>query len=171
MTAAYFALGSNMEDPGHQLQQAITAIAAWQDTSITAISSAYSSAAVGPGEQADYLNAVVALTTQLPAADLLRRLQEQENRQGRVRTEHWGARTLDLDIILYGDQQIDTKTLKVPHRAMAQRHFVLYPLAEIAGPDLMLPGGLDLATLLRDCPRGELTATSRKLHKPLETHC
>jgi 2-amino-4-hydroxy-6-hydroxymethyldihydropteridine diphosphokinase len=169
MTTAYIALGSNMNDPEHQLQQAINAINTWPGSSITAVSRAYNSAAVGPGEQADYLNAVMALTTELSPSALLRGLQAQENHQGRVRTVRWGARTLDLDIILYGKQMINTKTLQIPHPAMAERHFVLYPLAEIAGEKLKLPGGSELATLLRNCPRGELAVSPALLYLPPKT--
>ena len=166
MITAYIALGSNLGDPARQLQQAVTAIGALQDSSIAVISSVYSSAAVGPGEQADYLNAVLALETGFSPAQLLDELRELENRQGRVRAVRWGARTLDLDILLYGDQQVSTETLIIPHPAMKQRNFVLYPLAEIAGKKLVLPCGSDLGTLLQCCPRGDLIPTGVTLKKP-----
>jgi 2-amino-4-hydroxy-6-hydroxymethyldihydropteridine diphosphokinase len=167
MSTAYIALGSNLDDPARQLQQAVTAIGALQDSSITALSSVYRSAAVGPGEQPDYLNAVLALATGITPAQLLDKLLELEDRQGRVRTVRWGARTLDLDILLYDDRQVSTETLTIPHPAMKQRNFVLYPLAEIAGKKLLLPCGSDLGTLLQCCPGGDLVPIGVTLHKPL----
>ena len=90
-------------------------------------------------------------------------LQAIENEQGRVRTRRWGPRTLDLDILLYGDQAISSERLQVPHPRMAERNFVLYPLLDIAGPNLMLPDGRELGTLLKACPTGELTQTDLEL--------
>ena len=156
MSQAYIALGSNLNNPASQLQQAVTAIEALPDSTILAISSVYRSEAVGPGDQADYLNAVLALRTRLSPADLLCQLQALEDRQGRVRTIRWGERTLDLDILLYDKNRVKTDTLEIPHAEMQHRNFVLYPLAEISGTELMLPCGTDLGTLLRHCPRGDL---------------
>lgn len=163
MTPAYIALGSNLEDPARQLRQAVTAIGALPDSVIESISSVYDSAAVGPGTQPNYLNAVLQLNTTLPPLDLLDALQDIELRQGRVRSERWGARTLDLDIVLYGDQQIDGERLIVPHPAMAQRNFVLQPLTEIAGDNLLLPDGTVLGTLVAACPGGGLARTPLRL--------
>ena len=112
--------------------------------------------AVGPGEQPDYLNAVLALATELTALDLLGELQAIERSHGRIREQRWAARTLDLDILLYGQQKIDTPKLCIPHPRMAQRNFVLYPLLEIGGAKLLLPDGRELGTLLANCPRGDL---------------
>lgn len=155
MTTAYIALGSNLGDPARQLQEAALAISALPETRIIARSPLYRSAAVGPGEQPPYLNAVLSVHTELPAQGLLDALQSIENRQGRVRTQRWGARTLDLDILLYGDERIDTPTLQIPHPAMHERHFVLYPLADIAPPTTVFTGQ-PLSSWLALCPRAEL---------------
>lgn len=165
MSTAYIALGSNLENPARQLQLAVTAISDWQHSTIAGISGVYSSAAVGPGEQANYLNAVLSLNTELSPAALLTELQSLENRQGRVREVRWGARTLDLDILLYDDLQVSTDTLEIPHPAMKERHFVVYPLAEITDPQSLLPCGTNIAALLTYCPRGDLTLTAITLQK------
>jgi len=159
MSTAYIALGSNMENPAWQLQDAVEAIGNWKHTSIEAISAVYSSTAVGPGNQPDYLNAVLKIHTRLSATSLLRALQEQESNQGRVRNERWGARTLDLDILLFDNLQLSTEALKIPHPSMTQRNFVLYPLADVAESDMLLPDGADLDTVLQHCPRGDLVKT------------
>ncbi len=156
MTQAYIALGSNLGNPRAQLVSALNTIEATPGCRILNCSKAYRSAAVGPGEQPDYLNAVLLLETSLTPLKLLDVLQEIETLQGRLRTEHWGARTLDLDILLYGGQAIDEARLQVPHPRMSERNFVLYPLLEVANPNLMLPNGKELGTLVADCPRGEL---------------
>ena len=165
MSTAYIALGSNLDNPAGQLQLAVTAIDGWQHSNIANISSVYSSAAIGPGEQANYLNAVLSLNTELSPATLLAELQTLENCQGRVRRIRWGARTLDLDILLYDDRKVRTNTLEIPHPAMQQRHFVLYPLAEIADPQMLLPCGTNLETLLARCPREDLSLTTITLHR------
>ncbi|MFO7552177.1 MAG: 2-amino-4-hydroxy-6-hydroxymethyldihydropteridine diphosphokinase [Haliea sp.] len=152
MPIAYVALGSNLDNPAQQLQAACDAMATEADIRIIAGSSVVRSAAVGPGPQPDYLNAVVAIDTSLPAEALLDRLQAMEQAQGRERSVRWGPRTLDLDLLLYGDRQICSSRLQVPHPAMAQRHFVLYPLAELCPSDLVLPSGETLAALLSRCP-------------------
>jgi 2-amino-4-hydroxy-6-hydroxymethyldihydropteridine diphosphokinase len=99
---------------------------------------------------------MMAITTSLPAIDLLRQLQAVERSQGRIRTgERWGARTLDLDLLLYGDRQIEVTDLTVPHIGIAERAFVLYPLYEIA-PDLSIPGLGKLTDLIAKCPKNDL---------------
>lgn len=164
MIQSFIALGSNQQQPALQLQRAVDAIGQLPESQLVQASHLYRSAAVGPGEQPDYLNAVICLNTHLPALALLDALQEIENSQGRVRTVRWGPRTLDLDILLYGDQQIAQARLEVPHPRMAQRNFVLYPLQEIASPNLVLPDGTELGTLVAHCPRGSLEDTGRVLH-------
>jgi len=163
MIPAYIALGSNLQDPIHQLRCAVIAIGTLPHSYIEHTSSVYRSTAVGPGTQPDYLNAVVLLNTDLLALQLLDALQQIEQAQGRERNVRWGARTLDLDILLFGDQQIDNSRLTVPHSAMAQRNFVLYPLAEISSANLVLPDGTVLDTLVTACPRGELEQTNLQL--------
>jgi len=163
MTPAYIALGSNLQQPLLQLQAAVLAIAQLPSSQLARVSSVYRSTAVGPGDQADYLNAVLQLRTALQPTKLLAALQAIEQAQGRVRTIRWGARSLDLDILLYGDRQIATSALTIPHAELQRRNFVLYPLAEIAGPNLVLPDGTELGTLIARCPRVDLVKTRLRL--------
>lgn len=156
MTCCYIALGSNQRQPLAQLRCAVAAIGQLAESRLQSVSHCYRSAAVGPGEQPDYLNAVLLLETGLTPEALLDALQGIENDQGRTRTVRWGPRTLDLDILLYGDLTLSTQRLQVPHPHMAERNFVLYPLLDLAGPNLMLPDGRELGTLVSACPIGEL---------------
>jgi 2-amino-4-hydroxy-6-hydroxymethyldihydropteridine diphosphokinase len=149
---AYIGLGSNLDDPLRQVQSAVEDITALPGIEIVEVSPLYGSRPVGPADQPDYVNAVMRIKTSLAAADLLQTLQKVENQHGRLRLVHWGARTLDLDILLYGDQCIHQPDLIVPHSELANRAFVLYPLADIAGPDLMVPGKGRLAQLCAACP-------------------
>lgn len=171
MTTAYIALGSNLREPLEQLRRAVTALETLPLSKLERLSSVYRSSAVGPGEQPDYLNAVARLATDLPALDLLDALQDIEGEQGRERDVHWGARTLDLDLLLYGQEQIDSDRLNVPHPRMGERDFVLYPLREINDTTLQLPGGADLDTLLSQCPTNNLVRTQCQLKQraPRET--
>lgn len=155
MIRCYIGLGSNLQNPAAQLKQALAALTALEDCRLIDCSPIYQSRAIGPGSQPDYLNAVVALDTHLPAEHLLGRLQAIESRQGRVRIIRWGARTLDLDILLYGNQSIATERLKVPHPGLTERAFVLYPLADLA-PDLQLPGGRPISEYLQCCDASDL---------------
>jgi 2-amino-4-hydroxy-6-hydroxymethyldihydropteridine diphosphokinase len=148
---AYIGLGSNLQNPASQLQQALQALAAIPACRLLSHSSLYGSAPMGPQDQPDYVNAVAALKTSLTAEQLLDQLQGIENHQGRVRKERWGARTLDLDLLLFGDQIINTERLVVPHVGIAERSFVLYPLQEIA-PGLVIPGMGALKDLVKRCP-------------------
>lgn len=153
MTRVYLALGSNLADPLHQVQSALNALAALPDTTLVATSSLYRTPPYGPPDQPDFLNAAVALDTALAAETLLDHTQRIELEQGRVRKAHrWGPRTLDLDIMLFGEQTLSTPRLTVPHYDMHNRAFMLLPLLEIA-PDLTLPNGTRIADLLAtlDC--------------------
>ncbi|MCB1688276.1 MAG: 2-amino-4-hydroxy-6-hydroxymethyldihydropteridine diphosphokinase [Halioglobus sp.] len=170
MTPAYVALGSNLGEPAAQLCRAVSALAALPDCTLDKLSSVYSSAALGPGTQPDYLNAVVRLQTQLTPLELLDALQRIEQGQGRVRDTRWGPRTLDLDLLLYGRRTIDTQRLAIPHPRMQQRHFVLYPLCEISGKDLEFPNGATLETYLRQCPAEGLVKTQHQLRADTPTH-
>ncbi|ASO60746.1 2-amino-4-hydroxy-6-hydroxymethyldihydropteridine diphosphokinase [Salmonella enterica] len=144
MTIAYIALGSNQASPLEQVNAALKAIAGIPDSRIVAVSSFYRTPPLGPQDQPDYLNAAVALDTALTAEDLLNHTQRIELQQGRIRkAERWGPRTLDLDIMLFGDEVINTQRLTVPHYDMKNRGFMLWPLFEIA-PDLIFPDGLPL---------------------------
>ncbi len=154
MTVAYIGFGSNLGDPTGQIAHAREAVSGLPESEEVAFSSLYRSDPMGPPDQPRYINAVMALRTRLPPFTLLNCLQKIENDQGRVRTgERWGPRTLDLDILLYGRACIRTQTLTIPHYGMAQRPFVLYPLAEIAPETLLIPGQGRLAMLLRNCPK------------------
>jgi len=162
LTQVYIGLGSNLHAPLSQLQQALAEIAQIADTSILKTSSFYRSAAIGPAGQPDYINAVSLLETGLTALQLLDRLQAIENSHGRVRELRWGARTLELDILLWGQQQIDDQRLQVPHPQMPLRSFVLVPLAEIAPAALNIVSMGRLAQLVRDCPFNPLQKISPK---------
>jgi len=153
----YIGLGSNLGDPSRQLDRAVAALAELPDSQLVATSPRYGSQAVGPGEQPDYVNAVAALDTLLAPLALLDALQAIEHRQGRVRTLRWGARTLDLDLLLYGEQVLDLPRLQVPHPRLTERSFVLCPLLDLA-PDLCLPDGRALASL-------STTQDPRQLHR------
>lgn len=149
MTRVYIALGSNLADPLHQVQSALNALAELPQTQLIATSSLYRTPPLGPQDQPDYLNAVVALDTDLPAERLLDHTQKIELEHGRVRKdERWGPRTLDLDILLFGNDVINTERLTVPHYDMKNRSFMLYPLAEIA-PDVHFPDGESLSLALK----------------------
>ncbi|MCB1701176.1 MAG: 2-amino-4-hydroxy-6-hydroxymethyldihydropteridine diphosphokinase [Halioglobus sp.] len=163
MIPVYIGLGSNLCEPIRQLRDAIVALDQLSASRLVQVSSAYRSAAVGPGEQPDYLNAVALLDTALEPQALLEALQGIEQAQGRERKVRWGARSLDLDILLYGDSIVSTGSLTIPHPEMRRRNFVLYPLAEISGLNLILPDGTELATLLSQCPRGNLANTGLRL--------
>ncbi|CAA0092691.1 2-amino-4-hydroxy-6-hydroxymethyldihydropteridinepyrophosphokinase [Halioglobus japonicus] len=171
MTPAYIAMGSNLDDPEKQLCRAVIALKNLPNCQLEQVSSVYSSAAVGPGSQPDYLNAVVRLLTPLSAIQLLDCLQQIEHQQGRIRDTKWGPRTLDLDILLYGDSAISSPRLSIPHPQMQHRHFVLYPLCEISGEALTLPDGTTLEALLQQCSRDGLVKTQYPLCKNTSTHC
>ena len=152
MSICYIALGSNLDDPFAQANQAITALKQLPDTHILAVSPFYRSKPLGPKDQNDYLNAVIKLSTNLLPIALLDELQAIEKSQGRVRKDNrWGARTLDLDILLYDDLIMDSDRLTIPHYHMKNREFVLYPLFDIA-PDLILPDNDKLHELVVKCP-------------------
>ena len=141
MITAYIGLGSNLSYPIKQVKLAISAIDKIDKTKVIKSSSLYLSRPMGPQDQSDYINAVIAIKTTLPSLDLLDALQAVENNAGRVRKDNrWGARILDCDIILYGNETINNERLTVPHYGMQEREFVLLPLAEIA-PTLYLPNG------------------------------
>ncbi|GLH30850.1 MULTISPECIES: 2-amino-4-hydroxy-6-hydroxymethyldihydropteridine diphosphokinase [Pseudomonas] len=150
-TRAYIGLGSNLDAPAEQLGNALQALDRVASTRLVAASALYTSDSLLPG-QPRYTNAVAALDTSLAPLDLLDALQAIENEQGRVRKERWGPRTLDLDILLFGDHVIDVPRLQVPHYHMHARPFVLYPLAELVADDFHLADGRPLAQLLQACP-------------------
>ena len=161
MTVVYLGLGSNLDDPENQLKTALKEIAKIDQTCVLATSSMYRSSPLGPADQPDFINCVVKLETELSAHILLAALQKIEERHGRTREVHWGPRTLDLDILLYGDMSINDKNLTVPHPEMVQREFVLIPLQEIA-PDISIPGNGQVSSLIAGL--GQLTITRVGLH-------
>ena len=149
---AYIGLGSNLSQPVAQIKSARAVIASMGGIQELAFSSLYHSLPMGPQNQPDYVNAVMCVATDLSPMDLLHSLQAVENDHGRERKgERWGARTLDLDILIYGDQEINLPDLIVPHKGLDERSFVLYPLFEIA-PQLVVPGKGPVSGLVAKCP-------------------
>ena len=147
-TTVYVGIGSNLSNPMEQVQKAIAKI---QNSDLFAdvkVSSIYRSEPMAGMKQPDYFNAVISFNTSLLPHQLLDELQGIENAQGRERTDvRWSARTLDLDILLIGQLQIDDERLTVPHPGIFDRNFVIFPLAEL-DPDLSLPDNTHLSYLL-----------------------
>lgn len=136
---AYIGIGSNLDQPVDQVKRAVEAVDHLRGSRCTAVSPLYRNPPMGPSGQPDYVNAVAAVETALEPRELLLALQDQEARAGRRRNgQRWGPRPLDLDILLYGDQVIAEPDLDVPHPGIAERAFVLVPLAMIA-PGLRIP--------------------------------
>ena len=148
---AVLALGSNLGDRRHELQQAVDQLAATPGVRVTAVSPVYETDPVGGPEQPDYLNAVVLAQASLPAADLLRRAHAIETAARRTREVRWGPRTLDVDIIAYGDELSADPVLTLPHPRARERAFVLAPWRD-ADPDAELPGYGPVAELLAGLP-------------------
>lgn len=156
MQPCFIALGSNQADPQRQIEAAFDELRRLPESRLTARSSLYRSAPLGPQDQPPFINAVAMLDTLLEPHQLLSALQEIEQRAGRIRkAERWGPRILDLDILLYAQRVINDEQLQVPHYHMHARSFVLYPLAELA-PNLDLPNGVTLQQLLANCPKDGL---------------
>ncbi|MBS1202678.1 MAG: 2-amino-4-hydroxy-6-hydroxymethyldihydropteridine pyrophosphokinase [Chromatiaceae bacterium] len=150
---AYVGLGSNLSNPESQVRQAMTELGELPGTELVARSAMYRTAPVGPTDQPDYVNAVVRLTTRLSPRGLLDELQLIEQAHGRRRDgTRWGPRTLDLDVLLYGDERLDEPGLQIPHPEMGGRAFVLVPLADVAPGGLQVPGVGSLVQLLERCP-------------------
>jgi len=148
VTLAYIAIGSNLASPLEQVNAAVQALGEIPQSRIVAVSSFYRTPPLGPQDQPDYLNAAVVLDTDLDAETLLDNTQRIELQQGRVRkAERWGPRTLDLDLMLFGNEIINTERLTVPHYDMKNRGFMLWPLFEVA-PDLTFPDGTPLRDIL-----------------------
>ena len=155
MQPVYIGLGSNlagaMGKPVEQLKQALETLATHSQITLVNLSSNYRTKAIGPGAQPDYINAAALIETQLDPLDLLDQLQFIEQQHDRERGIRWGARTLDLDMLMYGNLTINTPRLTIPHPRIADRAFVLAPLLDL-NPDLLLPDGQSVAKLLANCP-------------------
>lgn len=143
----YVGLGSNLDNPAAQVRRAIEELGTLPLTECTAASRLYASRPLGPQDQPDFINAVALLSTRLSPLALLDQLQALEQRHRRVRKRHWGPRTLDLDLLLYGNETLNLPRLCVPHPEMTARAFVLLPLAELS-PALELPGGRHIKALV-----------------------
>lgn len=162
MFRVYLALGSNMAKPLQQIRSALQAIKHLPNTTLIACSSFYRSKPLGPQNQPDFLNAAVELDTLLAPEELLKQTQLIEMHHGRKpSTQRWGPRTLDVDIMLYNDQIIETDLLKVPHYGLKHREFMLYPLAEIA-PNIILPDGESLANCLKQIQQNSLVLWNKQ---------
>ena len=150
---AYLGLGSNLGDREENLRQALSLLG--ESVEITALSSVYQTEPWGYGEQPSFLNMVCGFRTSLSPPELLALAQEVERKLGRVRTIRYGPRTMDVDILLYGDRIVDTPDLQIPHPRIPERAFVLAPLAEIA-PDVEHPTlKRPISALLADAPGRE----------------
>lgn len=160
-TDAFIGLGSNLQEPATQLARAVAELAALPDTTFIAQSPFYTSNPVGPQDQPDFVNGAVWLSTRLDPHTLLNKLQTIEQTHGRERLRHWGPRTLDLDLLIFGNLVVNDDRLTVPHRELPNRDFVLQPLLDLK-PDLTLPNGIAIATLKAQCPDNRL----RRLPSP-----
>ena len=148
MTRAFIGLGSNVGDRLQCLQRAVERLGEAIGVEVIDVSSVYETEPIGPAAQAWFLNAVVAVNTSLSPSTLLHQTQAIERALGRETTYHWGPRTIDLDILLYGDIQLRTATLVIPHAELCHRAFVMVPLLEL-DPDLVLPDGTTINACLR----------------------
>jgi 2-amino-4-hydroxy-6-hydroxymethyldihydropteridine diphosphokinase len=148
VTTSFLALGSNLGDRLATLERAARLVDAHPEITVMRSSRVYETAPVGP-PQPDYLNAVLEVETALTALELLAATQEIERSLGRVRAERWGARSIDIDLLTFGDEDVDAPGLQIPHPRMHERGFVLAPLLELTA-DPKLPGGRRVATLRLD---------------------
>ena len=161
MDKVFIGLGSNLDDPLSQLKKAIEYLKQLKLLKVITVSDFYSSPPMGPQDQPDYINAVVEVATTLGAEQLLDELQQIEHLQGRERKQRWGARTLDLDILLYGNEVINTERLRVPHSGISERNFVLYPLRDLVGENFEIPKSGSISELLKECPMAGVTRLSK----------
>lgn len=144
---AYLSLGSNQGDRAAHLNEALARLEGSGHVRVTRRSSLYETAPIGMTAQPWFLNLVAEVDTALDPVELLDLALAVERQLGRIRTQRWGPRTVDIDILLYDGQEVNTKVLVIPHPEMTRRRFVLEPLVEIA-PDAALPDGRRLATFL-----------------------
>lgn len=153
----FIGIGSNINHPILQVKTALMRLAQLPDSYPLATSPLYQTQPVGYTSQPDFINAVMAIKTALSPLILLKELQKIENEQGRVRDIRWGPRTLDVDLLLYDNQQFQTPELTIPHPRLTERAFVLRPLLDIA-PDFILPNGAPLQTAYDQLPENERQA-------------
>ena len=149
MTTAFVGIGSNLGDRETNLGQAIELLSAEDGIEVVAVSEIRETDPVGPVEQGPFLNGAVKVDTSLGPRELLDRLLSVENRLGRVRSERWGPRTIDLDLLLYGGERVDEPGLTVPHPRLHERRFALEPLLDL-DPALEIPGLGPISTLLAE---------------------
>jgi 2-amino-4-hydroxy-6-hydroxymethyldihydropteridine diphosphokinase len=151
MPEAYIGLGSNLDHPDQQLRRAVELLAELAETSVISTASIYQSPALSDTSHPDYLNTVARIKTSLQPLQLLDALQKIEQQRGRIRTpgRRWESRTIDLDILLYGDEAIQLPRLSVPHPEMLNRDFVMIPLLEIASSDTVIPNNGNIGLLAR----------------------
>ncbi len=157
MKSVFIGLGSNLDEPLSQLNKAIEQLKQLKTLTFIKASNFYSSPPMGPQDQPDYINAVVKVKTNLTAEQLLDELQKIENKHGRVRKQRWGARTLDLDILLFGNEEINSERLIVPHCGISERNFVLYPLSDLVDLNFKIPSLGVMSELLAACSISGLT--------------
>ena len=149
MTTAFVGIGSNLGEREINLGRALELLSAEDGIEVSALSEIRETEPVGPVEQGPFLNGAARLETSLAPRELLERLLAVENRLGRVRTERWGPRTIDLDLLLYGNERIDEAGLTVPHPRLHERRFVLEPLADL-DPTLEIPAKGSVSALLAE---------------------
>jgi len=147
VTRAFIGLGSNVGDRLQFLQRAVKYLSATAGVHVLNVSSVYETEPIGPAAQAWFFNAVVEIDTRLSPPDLLMSTQGIEHALGRTTTYRWGPRTIDLDILLYGNRRVKTASLAIPHPELCNRVFVMLPLLELA-PDAALPDGTNISSCL-----------------------
>jgi 2-amino-4-hydroxy-6-hydroxymethyldihydropteridine diphosphokinase len=147
--SAFVGIGSNLGDREGNLRQAVELLSAEDGIGVVAVSEIRETDPVGPVEQGPFLNGAVRIETDLAPRELLERLLAVEERLGRVRRERWGPRTIDLDLLLYGDDVVDEPGLTVPHPRLHERRFALEPLSDLA-PSLEIPGKGPISALLAE---------------------
>jgi 2-amino-4-hydroxy-6-hydroxymethyldihydropteridine diphosphokinase len=160
MTRCFVGFGANLGDPLQAFRDAADALDSPGIGQVAARSSIYRSAPLGPRGQDEYLNAVLAIDTPLSPDALLDHLQALENRAGRRREERWGPRTLDLDLLMYGDLELRGERLTLPHPRILERNFVLLPLSELLGTDWQFADGSSLGDRLAACPDNPISKTA-----------
>lgn len=162
MATIFLGLGANLGEPKAQFEAALQLLAK-STVTVTAASRLFRSAPMGPQDQPDFYNAVVAAQTELAPSDLLAVTQRIETTLGRVKTRHWGERSIDIDILLYNDDIVARPNLSIPHPGLKDRNFVLQPLLDLVPESFTLPSGESLGELAEAAGWTGLTATDQQL--------